>query len=462
MAPPGEDDPMDTGPDAFVLKKDVKKKDFSEEARREIPDASRVARGGNLDDALAQLLALEKRARLGGDTRTVSEVALVIVKLCFELEAWEALNANITLLCKRRGQFKQVQIDVIQEAAERVEGIRAKEERLKLIDTLRAVSEGKIYVEAERARLTMQLANIKEEEGDIVSAADILQEENVETYGAMNKREKLDYMLEQIRLCLGKKDFIRANIIQKKVKRNTLEEGDSEDIKVRFYRLMIDYHTHEKQPLELAQSYLAIFRTPGIQEAPEDWEPELKSAVIMLCISPFGNEQIDLVHKLLREDKIKHVPAYKSLLEHFVTDEIAQWPLPEHEELTKHELLKDSKSWYFEMLRDRIVQHDIRVVAKFYTRIGIERLAHMLQMSKDETEKYIADMVTSTTQERLIAKIDRPVGIVTFRARKTPNDYLSEWTSDISELLGLVEKTCHLIHKENMVQQAKITAANKK
>jgi 26S proteasome regulatory subunit N5 len=30
---------------------------------------------------------------------------------------------------------------------------------------------------------------------------------------------------------------------------------------------------------------------------------------------------------------------------------------------------------------------------------------------------------------------------------------LSDWGSDISELLHLVEKTCHLINKENMLHK---------
>jgi 26S proteasome regulatory subunit N5 len=45
-----------------------------------------------------------------------------------------------------------------------------------LITTLRTVTEGKIYVEVERARLTRMLAKLKEDEGDLEQAADILQE----------------------------------------------------------------------------------------------------------------------------------------------------------------------------------------------------------------------------------------------------------------------------------------------
>jgi 26S proteasome regulatory subunit N5 len=48
-----------------------------------------------------------------------------------------------------------------------------------------------IYVEVERARLTHKLAKMKEEEGNIIEAANIIQELQVETYGSMEKREKV-------------------------------------------------------------------------------------------------------------------------------------------------------------------------------------------------------------------------------------------------------------------------------
>lgn len=38
-----------------------------------------------------------------------------------------------------------------------------------------------------------------------------------ETFGAMDKREKVFFILEQVRLCLDRKDFIRAQILIRKV-----------------------------------------------------------------------------------------------------------------------------------------------------------------------------------------------------------------------------------------------------
>ena len=39
----------------------------------------------------------------------------------------------------------------------------------------------------------------------------------VETFGSMERDEKVQFILEQMRLCLAKKDFIRTQIISKKI-----------------------------------------------------------------------------------------------------------------------------------------------------------------------------------------------------------------------------------------------------
>lgn len=55
----------------------------------------------------------------------------------------------------------------------------------------RTITAGKIYVEVERARLTHKLSLMKEKEGDISEAATILQELQVETFGSMDRKEKV-------------------------------------------------------------------------------------------------------------------------------------------------------------------------------------------------------------------------------------------------------------------------------
>jgi 26S proteasome regulatory subunit N5 len=134
------------------------------------------------------------------------------------------LNENVLFLSKRRSQLKQAVTKMVQECCKYVDEIKEMPIKLRLIDTLRLVTEGKIYVEVERARLTKMLAGYKEAENNITEAATLMQEVQVETYGSMDKREKIEFLLDQMRLCLLKGDFVRTQIISRKISLRAFQE----------------------------------------------------------------------------------------------------------------------------------------------------------------------------------------------------------------------------------------------
>jgi len=53
----------------------------------------------------------------------------------------------------------------------------------------------------------------------------------------------------------------------------------------------------------------------------------------------------------------------------------------------------------------------------------------------------------------IYVKIDRPAGVVAFEKPRAPEAVLSDWASDMGKLLGIMESTCHLINRENMVHK---------
>lgn len=67
-----------------------------------------------------------------------------------------------------------------------------------------------------------------------------------------------------------------------------------------------------------------------------------------------------------------------------------------------------------------------------------------------ETEDFLSNMVVSKTIE---AKTDRPAGVVSFTRSQDPNDVLNAWATHLSALMQLVNKTTHLINKEEMVHK---------
>ena len=83
-----------------------------------------------------------------------------------------------------------------------------------------------------------------------------------------------------------------------------------------------------------------------------------------------------------------------------------------------------------------------------YTKIRSDRFAALLDLENREAEKRLSQMVV---QKAVFATIDRPAGIISFTRPKAAAEVLNEWSGNVSELLLLVEKTCHLIHRETMV-----------
>lgn len=102
----------------------------------------------------------------------------------------------------------------------------------------------------------------------------------------------------------------------------------------------------------------------------------------------------------------------------------------------------------WEDLRKRVIEHNVRVIAKYYTRIQTTRLCQLLNLSEEETEKYISDLVTAKT---IYAKIDRPARVISFARPRDADDVLNEWSGNMKSLLGLLERIDHLITKEEMM-----------
>lgn len=125
---------------------------------------------------------------------------------------------------------------------------------------------------------------------------------HVETYGSLSKKEKVEFILEQLRLTLGKQDYVRAAIVAGKINRKHLPEMPA--YKIRFFELMTILHRHDKDALELVKDYHAIYQTHlAASEEEKDyattkWKESLQNTVLFLALSPYGNEQQDLLHRV--------------------------------------------------------------------------------------------------------------------------------------------------------------------
>ncbi|KJK82740.1 26S proteasome non-ATPase regulatory subunit 12 [Metarhizium anisopliae BRIP 53293] len=472
-------------------------KDFTKEVDQQLPEAETLAKT-NLQGAIEKLTALEKQTRQASDLASTSRVLIAIVTLCKNAGDWSLMNEQTLVLSKKHSQLKQAITKMVQTVVGFLDETPDLKTKLSVIETLRTVTEGKIFVEVERARVTKILSDIKKEQGDLKAATEILCELQVETFGSMDRREKTEFILAQVALCIESEDWTQAGILGRKISTRYLarkakktaeqlekeqkerekkrargeevpeeKEDDTTDLKLRYYEQQIALAKHDDKYLDVCKHYRQVLDTEAVEEDPAKLHPVLQRIIYFVILSPYDNEQHDLLHRIFKDTRNSQVPLDAELLRLFTVHELMRWPEIAKKfgpHLCSTDVFdaqpgqsSDAKAHQrWEDLRKRVIEHNVRVVAKYYTRIRMNRLTELLDLAEDETEKYISELVTSKT---VYAKIDRPARIVSFAKPRGADDILNEWSHNMKSLLGLLERIDHLITKEEMMARIQPTSA---
>lgn len=428
-------------------------KDHSETLNAQLPEILASSKS-NLNGALEKLLALEKQTRQSSDLASTSRLLIAIVTICKESGDWKLMNEHVQLLSKKHGQLKQATTKMVQTVMGFLDETPDMDTKLSVIEALRTVTEGKIFVEVERARITRILSHIKKAQGDLAGATDVLCELQVETFGSMERREKTDFILEQVELCIEKGDFTQAGILSRKISTKYLENKEVEDLKLKYYDQQIQLAKQDEKYLDACKHYRQVYQTESVLNDDTKLKSVLERIIFYIILAPYDNEQSDLLHRIYADTALAAVPKQKALLKCFTINELMRWPLISENygpELRATDVFaigdaKGEQRWAD--LRKRVIEHNVRVVAKYYTRIRMDRLKALLDLDEDETESYLSQLVTQGT---VYAKIDRPARIISFAKPRDSNDVLNEWSGNMKSLLGLLERIDHLITKEEMM-----------
>ncbi len=77
----------------------------------------------------------------------------------------------------------------------------------------------------------------------------------------MDKREKLEFILYQMKIMIRKKDYVRLLIISKKIEPRNLEFKEIADLKITYYSYLLFYYKHELLYSDSAFCYEKILET---------------------------------------------------------------------------------------------------------------------------------------------------------------------------------------------------------
>lgn len=412
-----------------------------------------------------QLLIKEKTARQNNDAAESSKILCEIVQICFDVKEFPKLFEYLVFLSKKRGQAKKALIDMVKLGMTFIEKMPDLDTKLALIQTLKEVCDKKIYLEVEYARCCLMLVKLKEDENNVNEAAKILQEVQVETYGSMDRREKLEFILYQMRIMIKKQDYVRLYIISKKINKKNIEDAGLEDLKILFYGYLVIYFNHENKFLEAAECYKHIFDTyeknPNlINTHPKkiefdfnvEYQNVLEHAILFLVISQHSKDQVGHLNNfnLNYTSVIEKFPHLNELLKQILSTELISTN-PADYGLANLEIFSQNYENHLvhqQNFRKQLIQHNIRVIAKYYERVQLARAAQLMAVDVETTESEICEMINN---KLIVAKINRIEGIISFKPKKNENEVLNEWVFDLGKVLDLVDKTCHLINRENDV-----------
>lgn len=198
-----------------------------------------------------------------------------------------------------------------------------------------------------------------------------------------------------------------------------------------------------------------ILNTSIIRDDPAALADSLQATVIFLLASKYDNHQLDMLHRVREHKALESFAPYAHALTLFATKEIIPSPFPNQDLLETHACLariggQEVADKFVQSLRKRVIQHNLRVVAGYYKRIQFSRLGELLGLDQSTVEDHLSELASSGDA---YLRIDRPAAVVTFGEPRPAAGVLSDWASDVGRMLSLMETTCHLIRRENMVHK---------
>lgn len=312
-----------------------------------------------------------------------------------------------------------------------------------------------------------------------------------------------------------------------------------ERLKLKYYSLLVSYHQHKGDYLEVCRCLRAAYDTPSVfspnKKKGGDAEKEmtdeeaaiaaslmdvegeaasaaaaaastssassvseadaalaeslLKQACWYAVLAPAtSSDQRTLLEATRAEPALDDFPLYRRLLATFSGNEVVEWPA--FQKMVSDEVSGPRSADVFasstelgrarlEALQTRVTEHNVLSASRFYSRITLGRLAHLLGFGGGENvaeaESHVARMVS---EGAVRARIDRPAGVVKFLgpiggggaaagvgsaapataaaatgvpvsfAPDSPEELLNDWAGGIKGLLDVVERASASIARE--------------
>ena len=432
------------------------------------------------DVELKKLIDEEKVTRLENEFEKNRTLTKKILETLHNRNDFPNFLKLFEYLTQRRNQSRESIISMVKYCINDIlPNLKDEKDSSELLNTIIRVTEGKIFVEYEYSQAIRKMTEIYLKNKNIEEAAKLIQDVQIEAFGSLESDYKIDYILFQMQVLIEKGDYIRTLIVSNKIKRNHLDDEGIELLKIRFFRLMILYHIHEKKYLEASKCYKTLYdfvksindKLVEAEKEHKEIKPKIlenyiqaknendlvklfENYVLYLSICPPELETKNMLNELIIKYK-KELDVNKNILyvvEKRLSDDIILIDNNLFNRYKDFDIFINNED-LLKLFRKYWIQHDLSLFEKFFGKIHIERISQMTLVPDDEIENELADMVVNNY---IFARINRIEKIVNFRKKTDHHDVLDNFNYDMDNMLKKIEETCHLINKEYLKHGIKV------
>lgn len=426
-----------------------------------------------LEQELETLLEVERQARQNNELELSLKTGKEIISLLWTSKNLKLLGTTILKLCLKRGQPIKTIKTMVRSCMGFLPEISDIKKKMEFIYILKDITEKKIFLEVEFARCCMMI--VKNNEGNLNSlkeAVKIMENVQVETYGSMSKKEKLEFILYQMKLNLLLGDFTKLIIVSRKVNHEHLEEEGLEYLKLSYFLFNYHFYQNELEFEECGNSLEKVFEALNSCKDFEKLKGRLDDVVLekfsvfldkkclaegilsFKCLSKFKFEKFSELTELITKYEVYFLNNnnFMNLINSFKSKEISSCKMNTYNRqkliIFKNDFVQNEV--FFKQLEKELVKKNLYIVSLYYKNIRMEKLEILLENKIDLIEDLLCELILDNFVN---AKINRMARIVNFNLNSKGNDVVDDWVKNINEIVDLVDFVCERIEREEVSAQ---------
>ena len=167
----------------------------------------------------------------------------------------------------------------------------------------------------------------------------------------MDRREKLEFILYQMKIMIKKKDYVRLFIISKKINEQNINDDQIADIKITYYSYLAIYYNHMGNYPECTRCYRTIWETLKVTKKmiPDELDfgfssniqHVLSNYIGFLALQTWSEKNEEELKKLQADETLERTPEFLHLINNLLLQEIVTCDISVYNP-DKFELFRDS------------------------------------------------------------------------------------------------------------------------